>query len=82
MIPSRRTLLLLFLIVASTTAESTLRHSRRSLANTSSGNIYDQYDKNSEGRSKFTTAFFGFVAAVGTLGGFLYLIDKEVRCCA
>jgi hypothetical protein len=73
----RRCTFLLLLVAALAAADSsTLRHQRRSLTKTSS-NINDNYVKNSEDH-KLRTALFGCVAAVGTLVGLLFLVDKEV----
>ena len=72
---ARQTVLLLLLIV-STAASSSVQSEQRSLVQT--GNtINDTYAKNSEGHT-FRTALFGCVAAVGTLAGLLFLVDKEV----
>eukprot|EP00804_Cyclotella_cryptica_P000648 CCRYP_014671-RA/>CCRYP_014671-RA protein AED:0.38 eAED:0.38 QI:258/1/1/1/1/1/2/192/321 len=88
MVLTRRTLLLPIILapmmsVSAESPSSSLPYSlRRSLVRTSTGNVYDQYIQNSEGRNeKYATAFFGFIAAVGTLAGFLYLVDRDLFNC-
>ncbi|KAL7482213.1 hypothetical protein ACHAW6_007896 [Cyclotella cf. meneghiniana] len=76
--------LLASMVSVSAESSSSKRYlQRRSLVRTSSGNVYDQYIQNSEGGAdkKYSTAVFGFIAAVGTLVGFLYLVDRDLFNC-
>lgn len=51
--------------------------SRRSLTQNTGSNINNNYVTHSE-KHTFRTAFFGCCAAVGTLVGLLFFVDKEV----
>jgi hypothetical protein len=72
----RRTALLMLLVTAACADPSVAHHERRSLTKTGS-NINETYEHNSEGHT-LRTALFGCLAAVGTLAGLLFLVDKDV----
>jgi hypothetical protein len=71
-----RSTILILLGAAAAADSSSITPLRRSLTKTSS-NINDTYAKNSE-RHQFRNALFGSIAAVGTLVGLLFLVDREV----
>ena len=64
---------------SSSSSSSLLRSesSRRSLTQKTGSNINNNYVTHSE-KHTFRTAFLGCCAAVGTLVGLLFLVDKEV----
>lgn len=73
---TRRTALLVLLLVTAACADPSLGYERRSLTRTGS-NINETYEHNSEGHT-LRTALYGCLAAVGMLAGLMFLVDKDV----